>query len=209
MKKTLLAIIFACCTLTLSAQLTVNVKYQGARPTISDFAWSLLSYEPNDDEDGIGEALMAMSKAMRNKRNGLKQEPGVTLKIDERNGFISFEHRYQKELLKIEMCYWNEADGKHKLFACNVRSYDDGKISMGQCDGLFFYRYDNATKKMKQIYDVGFEIEYEVDGGSAFEYVLPQVGKDIKVKEWLDGVLKKQRTAKWNGRGFNSPWEWR
>ena len=69
-------------------------------------------------------------------------------RIDQKNGFLVYEHKYVEHLGKIEMCYWNEADGKHKLFACNRWSFENGKPMMGQYDVLCFYRYDNATKKM-------------------------------------------------------------
>ena len=50
--------------------------------------------------------------------------------------------------VKTEMCYWNEADGKHKLFAYNTWLYENGVPAGGQYGGLIFYRYTNATKKM-------------------------------------------------------------
>ena len=60
------------------------------------------------------------------------------------------------------MCYWNEADGKHKLFAYNVGCYQNGTYSPGQFDGLTFYRYNNATKQMTPCGDVGFEVAYGI-----------------------------------------------
>lgn len=59
-----------------------------------------------------------------------------------------YEQKYEDYVSRIEMCYWNESDGKHKLFADNRWSFEKGKPILGQYDGLSFYRYDHATKKM-------------------------------------------------------------
>lgn len=58
MKKLLLAIIFACCTLAVAAQEGFRVDYQGTRPTIKDFVkaylTSILSEEVEEcDMEGI------------------------------------------------------------------------------------------------------------------------------------------------------------
>ena len=58
MKKLLLAIIFACCTLAIAAQEGFRVDYQGTRPTIKDFVkaylTSILSEEVEEcDMEGI------------------------------------------------------------------------------------------------------------------------------------------------------------
>ena len=95
------------------------------------------------------------------------------------------------------MCYWNEADGKHKLFACNRWSFENGKPMMGQYDYLGFYRYDNATKKMSWCESPGFDVEYFNKS-----YALPRTGKDITVTTWEDNGKKTQKTLKWNGHGF-------
>lgn len=50
MKKIALAILFVCCTLTLAAQ-GIRVNYQGEKPTISDFAWAILSYDNGEEEE--------------------------------------------------------------------------------------------------------------------------------------------------------------
>ena len=96
------------------------------------------------------------------------------------------------------MCYWNEADGKHKLFACSRWSFENGKAVLGQYDGLSFYRYDNATKKMARCNTPGFDVEY-LDKA----YALPRTGKDITVTTWDKNGKKTQKTLKWNGHGFS------
>ena len=96
------------------------------------------------------------------------------------------------------MCFWNEADKKHKLFAYSNWSYFNGHPELGQFDALTFYRYDNATRTMEYALTPGFDVIYE----NGTTYSLPRVGKDIKVNKW-DGGMKNQTTLKWNGHGFD------
>ncbi len=208
MKKITLAIIFACCTLALAAQDVIRVNYKGARPTISDFAWAFLSdYVYNEDEDVLDEARNAAKNAWNKYRQGLSQNEGDVLTIDEKNGYAVYESRSEYEsvedMVRIEMCYWNESDGKHKLFAYNVACFRNGKFSPGQFDGLLFYRYDNATKKMTYVDAPGFTERYGTDDGAYVTYSLPRTGKDIIYQEWKDDVMRKQKTLKWNGRRFS------
>ena len=100
------------------------------------------------------------------------------------------------------MCYWNEADKKHKLFAYNVSSFTNGKYNAGQYDVLMFYRYNNATKKMSYCTDTGFDVEYGTGDGAMISYALPRIGKDITVTTWYEKG-KKQKTLKWNGKKFD------
>lgn len=205
MKRITFAIILACCTLTLAAQDAIKVNYQGEKPTISDFAWALLSneVEADDEEEAYAdESFNAFKQAWIRHREGLPQEEGNALTIDEKNGFVLYEFTYEKELLKIEMCFWNEADKQHKLIAYNVRSFSNGKYSTGQFDVLSFYRYDNNSKQMTPCYDFGFDVEYSTDDGAWVSYALPQTGKNISVTYWYDNGKTEQKTLKWDGRRF-------
>jgi hypothetical protein len=104
-------------------------------------------------------------------------------------------------MLKIEMCYWNEADGKHKLVAYNVACFTNDVYSPGQFDGIALYRYNNATKTMIGTEDdKGIEAAYE-DAHVMHSLALPRTGKDITVTYWYDSG-KKQKTLKWNGHRF-------
>lgn len=141
MKKVLLAIIFACCTLALAAQDVYKVKYQGDRPTIADFADALFSEADDEDEDLEGEmdeSFNAIRNSWLRYRKGLPQNEGDTISLDQKNGFICYEFRYEDELVRIELCYWNESDQKHKLIGYNVSCFTDGKYSAGQFDGSRF-----------------------------------------------------------------------
>ena len=164
MKRLSLAIIFACFTLAVAAQEDgFRVNYQGAKPTIKDFALayitSLISEAEECDEEGMS-LYENLQDAIKCQAKGLPLEANRTLTIDQKNGFLVYEHKYIEHLGRIEMCYWNEADGKHKLFACNRWSFENGKPMMGQYDVLSFYRYDNATKKMSWCESPGFDVEY-------------------------------------------------
>ena len=126
----------------------------------------------------------------------------MTLTIDQKNGFVLYESREDDYLFRIEMCYWNESDKKHKLLAFNIVSFLDGKYSPGQFDGITFYRYDNASRTMSICYDAGFEVEYGTEDGAMISYALPRTGKDITVTYWYD-TSSRQKTLSWNGSKFS------
>ena len=201
-KRLLLAIVFACCTLAVTAQDGgFRVDYKGTNPTIKDFANAYLASLFVDveecDLEGLG-LYADLQESIKRQDKGQPLKKDETLTIDQKNGFLVYEHKYSEYLSRIEMCYWNEADGKHKLFACNRWSFENGKPMMGQFDVLNFYRYDNATKKMSWCETPGFDVEYHNKS-----YALPRTGKDITVTTWEDNGKQTRKTLKWNGRGFN------
>ena len=203
MKKLVLAIVFAFCTLAVSAQDAIRVNYTGAKPTISDFAWAFLSVDNGEDElEGESdESFNAIKQAWIRHRNGTPQDEHETLTIDDKNGFVLYEWKYEENMLRIEMCYWNESDQKHKLFAYNVSCFQNDKYSPGQFDGIVFCRYDNAKRELTYCEAPGFEVEYGTDDGAWVSYDLPRSGKDITVNYW-HANKKTQKTLKWNGHGF-------
>jgi len=164
MKRLSLAIIFACCTLAMAAQEGFKVNYQGARPTIKDFVNAYLTFilsEEVEECDMEGIAIYkSLQRAITSKEKGLPLDENETLTIDTKNGFLVYEEKFEEHVIRIEMCYWNESDGKHKLFADNRWTLRNGKPILGQYDGLSFYRYDNATKKMARCNTPGFDVEY-------------------------------------------------
>ena len=204
MKKLVLAIVFAFCTLAVSAQDAIRVNYTGAKPTISDFAWAFLSVDNGEDElEGESdESFNAIKQAWIRHRNGTPQDEHETLTIDDKNGFVLYEWKYEENMLRIEMCYWNESDQKHKMFAYNVSCFQNDKYSPGQFDGLVFCRYDNAKRELTYCEAPGFEVEYGTDDGAWVSYDLPRSGKDITVNYW-HANKKTQKTLKWNGQGFD------
>ena len=204
MKRTLFAIILACCTLSVSAQEGgIRVKSQGAKPTISDFVTAYMNSISEGDDDCSDESFNAVKQAWNIKRAGKALRKSETLTIDEKNGFVLYENKIDENLLRVEMCYWNESDGKHKLFAYNVACYTDLKYSPGQFDGLTFLRYDNATKRMTYCESPGFEAVMGNNNGEWISYALPRAGKDIAVTTWLKSGKKQLRQLKFNGSKFS------
>lgn len=185
----------------MAAQDAIKVKYQGAQPSISDFVTAFLTPREEEEEDCVDESFNAVQHAWEKHLKGLPQNEGVTLTVDQKNGFVLYEYRDEPHLVRIEMCYWNEADRKHKLFAYNVACFSNGRYSAGQFDGLLFYRYDNASRKMSEYDDTGFEVQYGTEDGAWVSYALPRTGKDITVIYWYEST-QKHKTLKWNGRKF-------
>lgn len=182
------------------------VKYQGERPTIKDFVSALvdnyLAPSDEEEEDVTDESFNSFAQNWTQYIKGRPLDEGNTITVDLRNGFVLYESKYDDNLLRFELCYWNESDQKHKLIACNVRFYQDGKYSPGQFDGLDFYRYDNARKTMTWCEAPGFDVEFSMEGGWV-SYDLPRTGKDIQVNYWYDSGKKTQKTLKWSGSKFS------
>lgn len=200
-RKTL-AIFFALTVFVMAAQNDVKVKYNGAKPTINDFATSFLATDNQNDEDCNDEAGGAMALAWSKYRKGLPLGKGNTITVDEKNGYIRYESKYEENTMVIEMCYWNEADKKHKLFAYNVNSYSNGKPSVGQFDGITFYRYNNATKKMEYVEGPGFDCLYDLENVVFRSFDLPRVGKDLTVNILYENGKKSKKIFRWNGTKF-------
>ncbi len=187
--------------MALGAQ-TIKVKYQGSKPTIGDFAWALLSDYDNNAQD-TDESMAAMLQAWKKYRKGQTLDQSDFILVDDKNGYAEFESTYDNQTLKIEMCFWNESDGKHKLVAVNVGCYTDGKYTPGQYDGLNFYRYTNTTKKMTMLDNApGFTVQYGTSNGDPVSYTLPCNGKNITMTTWKQNGTTKQSTLKWNGSKF-------
>lgn len=166
-------------------------------PNIVGFVSAFLS-EPEDEHTGA--LADVWDKYLKNE----PQDKGVTLTVDKKNGYVRYELDYdvaypddKMGIMGVtEFCYWNCDDGKHKLFAENVSTTQDGKPFFGQFDGLYIYVYDNATKKLYMIGQDLLGLDDEIRGENLFR--LPQKGKDIDVF-FSDGTQKK---LTWNGKGF-------
>lgn len=202
MRRIAFSIILSCLTLTLMAQSGIKVNYKGSNPTVTDFAWAAFTSLNSEDEEECGDRpWRSLENAMKRHSKGLALEEGEKLTIDSKNGYILWEHAGDEDadyIFRLEVCYWNESDGKHKLIAFNnMASYTEGKPCITEMSGVDFYRYDNATKRMVPCDPPGFEIEY--DG----IYELPRIGKDIIYIKWNDNGTTKQKVLKWNGRRFN------
>ena len=211
MKNSLLAILMALSVFSMMAQEeTILVNYRGASPTISDFAKAYLSSIPASsevdecDQEGLY-MYDAMKRALDRENRGLPMQDNETLIIDSKNGYMLYEfHHDDEEVTRIEMCYWNMAGGKQKLFACVRQWFDNGIYRSGQYDNRDFYRYNNVTKTMRYCSpeDIGINEAYQSDN-NYISFCLPQTGKDIIVKWWNDNGMTKEKTLKWNGQKFS------
>ena len=202
MKRITSTIILFCLTLSLMAQNGIKVNFKGSKPTVTDFAWAAFpSLNHQDEEESGDRPWIALEDAMKRYSKGLPLEKGEKLTIDSKNGYILYENSGYEDvdyIFRLEVCYWNESDGKHKLIAFNnMASYMEGRPSMTELSGMTFYRYNNATKRMVYCDPPGFEIDY------SGTYELPRIGKNIIFNKWnVDGTTKRM-VLKWNGRRFS------
>ncbi len=166
-------------------------------PDIVDFVTAYLT----DTEDELNGSVAAeWTKYLKNEKQG----KGVTFTVDKKNGYVRYEMDYDVaypedksgEKTCVEYCYWNCADGLHKLFAENVVITRKGKPVFTEYSGMYILVYDNATQKLYTIdqglLGVGEETHGEVT------MTLPRKGKDIEIN--LANGTKK--TLAWNGKGF-------
>ena len=196
-----------------------KVEYKGKAPKIGDFLAAYLSQEETSEIKG------GLSDAWNHYLRNEPQEPCSQFIIDDKNGYLrytfdtklcdDFEDLDSQTI--IEMCYWNCADGKHKLIAENVVSMDEGKYLIGQYSGTMFYIYDNATRQLWSVDDewLGAYVEPVIDESNCqttgedmtvFDetvavYSLPQQGKDINVVIYR-GNKKIETRLVWDGMRF-------
>ncbi len=166
-------------------------------PDIVDFVTAYLT----DPEDELNGSVAAeWTKYLKNEKQG----KGVTFTVDKKNGYVRYEMDYDVvypedksgEKTCVEYCYWNCADGLHKLFAENVVITRKGKPIFTEFSGMYILVYDNATQKLytidQDLLGIGEETHGEVT------MTLPRKGKDIEIN--LANGTKK--TLAWNGKGF-------
>ena len=179
MRKVSLVFLFAFLTISAFAQDVIKVNYKGAKPTVTDFAKAGFAYFNADDGEPGDRPWKSVENAMKRRSKGLPQEEGVTLTVDEKNGYILFEQMYDE----------NES------YYC--RTFAEGRPVYTETHDLLFYRYNNATKRMVSVKLPGFDDKYDNN-----TYALPRKGKDIVVTKWKDGGTCTQKTLKWTGSGF-------
>lgn len=169
-------------------------------PDIVDFVTVFLS----ETEDELrGSIAPEWQKYLKNE----KLSKGVTFTVDKKNGYVRYEMDYDiaypedktGEKSCVEFCYWNCADGLHKLFAENVYLTQKGKPIFTEFSGLYIYAYDNATQKLYMIDQDLLGLDEEIHGEVTFS--LPRVGKDIDVF-FHDNSKVTEKKLIWNGKGF-------
>ena len=155
------------------------VSFKGNAPTISDFISARLA------EGDLGEVMNALRYTWLCRQQGKALPAYTTLDVDTKNGYVRYERSYPegKESTVVELCYWNCADGTHKVMAENIVSYQNGRRLMGQYDGITFHLYDNSQHAMKwvpidQVCRGGF---LDIANSESTIIALPRVGKNIRV----------------------------
>lgn len=187
----------------------ITVKYKGASPSIVDFINALIN-----EEDGIGmpmdsgNIIDAWNHYLRNE----KQEPGVEVVVDKKNGYVRITTEYTEDydgehhVYKgyFESCFWNCADGKHKLFAININSSNNGRYIEGQTTGLSLSLYDNGRHIMWDINEeeVGLDVapipdEYEYNAETELYYIKDyETGKQLTLNNDEFWRWRKKRPIK-------------
>ncbi len=138
------------------------VKIKGQKPTIIDFVNHYL-HEPEDELTGSLNDMWQSYLAQKPQKEACK------ILVDVKNGYVKFESvadPADKYLSVTEMCYWNCADGKHRLIAFSNNLYIDDKPIEGQYTGISFALYENSTRRLQYIpaASVGAAVTTAYDG---------------------------------------------
>lgn len=165
MKKSTLWLLLAAVLMgTLHA--TAQTRKKASTPNIVRFVDYYVT-DPGDEEDS--ECMNHIYRAWQNYKKNRPQDAGCKVLVDANNGYMRYDFRYSDDADDygwFEVCYWNCADGRHKLVAYNRVSAFDGMLGRnGQCDGILFMLYNNATGKMEDISpeDLGIDRGYGID----------------------------------------------
>ena len=174
----------------------ITVRFKGTQPNVKDFVTALLAPDETD------ESRNGLRQAWDFYMNGMKQMPGDDLIVDVQNGYVGYVSEDETSRQVIECCYWNYADRRHKLVAITNDLFMDGKAVVGQFTGITFYKYDNATRQMKVVYDDELGINLEAPSGTdATSHALPRQGKTIVYSYYTpSGKVEKRLT--WDGSKF-------
>ena len=176
-----------------NGQPPIIVSFKGEQPNVKDFVSALLSSSEDD------ESMNGLKEAWQFYKNGMKQMPGDEIIVDVQNGYVGYVSTSEdNDRQVIECCYWNYADRRHKLVAISNDLYMNGEPVAGQFTGITFYKYDNATRKMKLIYvhELGLDTDHQ-----AISHALPRKGKTIVLNYSMpSGMVTKRMT--WNGSMF-------
>ncbi|MBE6258058.1 MAG: hypothetical protein E7103_08885 [Prevotella sp.] len=174
----------------------IVVKTKGAQPNIKDFVSAILSQED------MGEGFGGVQQSWDLYRNGMKQMPGDEIIVDVRNGYMGYESKDDESRQVIECCYWNCADGKHKLLAVSNDYFQAGRPVMTEITGVIFYMYDNATRKLKIASEPELGLDLEIPPGcTGVTHELPRQGKTFVINIHLSSG-KIARRFTWNGSKF-------
>lgn len=155
--------------------LRIAVKYQGNHPTITDFTTAYLNFK--QEENYFDKVHKEWNRYLQKKA----LSPHVSIIVDVKNGYVRFDiiNPEENDTTFMEMCFWNCADGKHKLVAANVVMPFNGDYGWAEYVGTSFFVYDNKTRQMRNVLAEDIGALYDGDGQTAF--FLPRKGKNIRV----------------------------
>lgn len=175
----------------------IAVKYHGSRPTISDFATAFLNHSKAKN---FYDKVYSEWQRYQQKRPLSKN---VSISVDTKNGYLHYEilNPEKKDTIVMEMCFWNCADGKHRLVCANTYWAMDGDYGWDDYIGSRFFVYNNNTRIMREVLAEDIGALYDGDGLSVF--FLPRKGKDIKVSA-AGGGERWNEVLEWDGYQFNS-----
>ena len=177
-----------------------QMTLKGKTPGIGDFATFYF------ESDAMPEIWGLAYDAWRHYQKHEPQAKGSYFVYDAKNGYLRYElntrEAYGDEFdyedgSTIEMCYWNCADRRHKLFAINCKSMDNGRYYEAQYEGIFFQIYDNNTRKLYVVSkeDIGAEVPIDTDEGYTMQDGKYYV-KDRKTGQPL--TLTEEEFSRWS-----------
>lgn len=192
--------IFACCTLSVSAQ--------GGSTSLEDIDAGWATKPISNVASGNFATMLErfyqtwptwMVRAVRNTmkkglaKQVLDKDTELTVTVDQKNGFVSVgdggtDGDY------MSACYWNRSNG-HKLLAVLLGSPTDPCIEV-----LCTYDYDPAMKMLTPEPEI--LKGYRWHDRKAYSQIfcnLPRKGKEITVDDWSGDDGPVRHTFKWDG----------
>ena len=164
------------------------LKFTGQKPTITDFVTYYIGEpDPPEEDDGLECGWICdfrdiWYKYRKNKPLTTSEKWTEKVTVDAKNGYACLEAYFAlkednyKRDAKIEICYWNCSDGKHKVVAVSETCTDNGKAS-GPAElfgGFQLYLYNNTTHKITRA-DLGVDVK------TGYEHI----GQDQKDGEYF------------------------
>ena len=200
MKKGFFAMIFACCTLSVSAQggstSLEDIDAGWATKPISNvangnFATMLERFYQTWPTWMVRAVRDTMKKGLT--KQVLDKDTELTVTVDQKNGFVSVgDGGTDGEYMSA--CYWNRSNG-HKLLAVLLGSPTDPCIEV-----LCTYDYDPAMKMLTPEPEIlkGYRW-HDRKACSQIFCNLPRKGKEITVDDWSGDDGPVRHTFKWDG----------
>ena len=192
--------IFACCTLSVSAQggstSLEDIDAGWATKPISNvangnFATMLERFYQTWPTWMVRAVRDTMKKGLT--KQVLDKDTELTVTVDQKNGFVSVgDGGTDGEYMSA--CYWNRSNG-HKLLAVLLGSPTDPCIEV-----LCTYDYDTAKKMLTPEPEI--LKGYRWHDRKAYSQIfcnLPRKGKEITVDDWSGDDGPVRHTFKWDG----------